>query len=155
MTPFYFVILLLGTMCFGSIMGAYFGTAEYRIRTRQPLVTAYCYCPECSHSLPLLHQIPVISWIFLRGRCHFCSNPIPLRYPLIEGGFLLYYGLTFALLWTHPLMLPLAWMAFVIPLLLFRCHPNRFLGKGILIFTCYHAVYGLILLIILSALRYS
>lgn len=152
MTPFYFAILLLCTMCFGSVIGAYFGTAEYRIRNCQKLITASCYCPSCRHSLSLYHQIPVISWIFLRGKCHYCNSPIPIRYPLIESGFLLYYSVTFVLLWKHPFLLPFLWMGFVVLLLLLRCPLNRMFGKGLLIFAVYHAVYCLILQIILSAL---
>ena len=61
MTTYYFSVLLICTLVFGSIIGAYFTTAEYRIRFDKPLITKDCYCPECGHVLSGLHQIPVIS----------------------------------------------------------------------------------------------
>jgi leader peptidase (prepilin peptidase) / N-methyltransferase len=42
-------------------------------------------CPQCGHSITALENIPVISWLLLRGRCKACAAPISLRYPLIEA----------------------------------------------------------------------
>jgi leader peptidase (prepilin peptidase)/N-methyltransferase len=42
-------------------------------------------CPQCGHSISALENIPVISWLLLRGRCKGCAAPISLRYPLIEA----------------------------------------------------------------------
>lgn len=42
-------------------------------------------CPQCGHSIAALENIPVISWLLLRGRCKGCAAPISLRYPLIEA----------------------------------------------------------------------
>lgn len=42
------------------------------------------YCPQCQSSIRPWHNIPVISYLFLRGKCADCKNPIPWRYPLIE-----------------------------------------------------------------------
>ena len=154
MTPLYFTVLFLCTLAFGSVIGAYFGTADYRIRNNEPLVTSCCYCPKCRHVLPLLHQIPILSWIFLGGKCHYCKEPIPLRYPLIEGGFLAYYGVTFLLFWRRPLLLPCVWLGFAAVLLLLRSRRlSRSLGKGILIFAAYHLLYGFLLCAVLASLR--
>jgi leader peptidase (prepilin peptidase)/N-methyltransferase len=42
------------------------------------------FCPKCEKQLLWWHNIPVLSWLLLRGRCHFCKAPIPFRYPLVE-----------------------------------------------------------------------
>ncbi|MEI7430509.1 MAG: A24 family peptidase [Betaproteobacteria bacterium] len=42
-------------------------------------------CPSCGHSITALENIPVISWLFLRGKCSSCRAPISFRYPLIEA----------------------------------------------------------------------
>jgi leader peptidase (prepilin peptidase)/N-methyltransferase len=42
-------------------------------------------CPKCGHAITVLENIPVISWVLLRGRCKGCSAPISMRYPLIEA----------------------------------------------------------------------
>jgi leader peptidase (prepilin peptidase)/N-methyltransferase len=41
-------------------------------------------CPNCGHAITALENIPVLSWLFLRGRCSACRTPISLRYPLVE-----------------------------------------------------------------------
>lgn len=41
-------------------------------------------CPHCGHEITALENIPVLSWLFLRGRCSSCKNPISARYPLVE-----------------------------------------------------------------------
>jgi len=152
-TTYYFSILLICTLIFGSIIGAYFTTAEYRIRFDKPLITKDCYCPECGHVLSGLHQIPVISWIALGGKCHYCGTKIPLRYPLIEFGFTCFYGITFLLFSAYPFFLSGLWIAAVILLLFVRCRSHlRGTLKGIMIFTGYHLVYSAVFLIIYAAL---
>ncbi len=42
-------------------------------------------CPQCGHAITALENIPVVSWLLLRGRCKGCATPISLRYPLIEA----------------------------------------------------------------------
>lgn len=153
MTLYYFSVLFISTLLFGSIIGAYFTTAEYRIRNNKPLITKDCYCPECGHILSVFFQIPVISWLFLKGKCYYCGSSIPIRYPLIELGFTCFYGCTFILLSLHPFCLFLLWISTVNICLIFRCH-THFYGilKGIAIFTGYHLIYSSIVLIIYTSL---
>ena len=42
-------------------------------------------CPACGHAITALENIPLLSWLFLRGRCSACAAPISLRYPLVEA----------------------------------------------------------------------
>ena len=42
-------------------------------------------CPQCEHPIELWHNIPILSWLILRGRCSHCGWRIPLRYPLVEA----------------------------------------------------------------------
>ncbi|MEI8162432.1 MAG: A24 family peptidase [Betaproteobacteria bacterium] len=42
-------------------------------------------CPQCGHPITAMENIPVISWLLLRGRCKACATPISLRYPLVEA----------------------------------------------------------------------
>lgn len=153
MTLHYFLILFISSLAFGCTVGAYFTTAEYRIRQGMPLITRDCICPACGHRLSALHQIPIVSFLLLGGRCRYCKAPIPLRYPLIEAGFLLFYGLSFLAFWNHPPLLLCLWGLFASALLLIRCraHPAGLL-KGLSLFLLYHAAYGAILLSILAAL---
>ncbi|TRX52850.1 prepilin peptidase [Thalassomonas sp. M1454] len=69
-------------------------------------------CPKCGHKIKILENIPVLSWLFLKGKCSNCSNPISARYPIIEtvSGILslviaMHYGVTIQTLF----MLILTW----------------------------------------------
>ena len=69
-------------------------------------------CPSCGHKITALENIPIISWLFLRGRCSACSNKIPLRYPLIELSTALLSILvayTFGVQWFTLAALILSW----------------------------------------------
>ena len=48
------------------------------------LVLPRSACPACGHRITALENIPVLSWLVLRGRCSACASPIPMRYPLVE-----------------------------------------------------------------------
>ena len=48
------------------------------------LVLPRSACPACGHRITALENIPVLSWLMLRGRCSACASPIPMRYPLVE-----------------------------------------------------------------------
>jgi leader peptidase (prepilin peptidase)/N-methyltransferase len=48
------------------------------------LVVPRSACPACGHRITALENIPVLSWLVLRGRCSACASPIPMRYPLVE-----------------------------------------------------------------------
>ena len=148
----FFSILFISSSLFGLFLGAYYGTMEYRIRSNLSLVTAGCFCPSCGHSLPLHHQIPVIGFLFLKGKCRFCHAPIPLRYPLTEACFLLYYSATFWLFRRAPIVYLLLWYGFLCLLLILRCGKQyRSLRKGLLIMALYHAVMAALYLILYLA----
>ncbi len=54
-------------------------------RERFDLVRPGSRCPRCEHPIAPWQNMPVVSWILLRGRCHYCRAPITLRYPLVEA----------------------------------------------------------------------
>jgi len=70
------------------IMGAFFGSfytlAVYRIPLGQNIVYMHSYCPKCNHKLGVLDLFPILSYIFLGGKCRYCKNPIRIRYLLLE-----------------------------------------------------------------------
>lgn len=70
---------------------------------RLNLVVPRSRCPACGHPITALENIPVLSWLHLRGRCSACAAPIPVRYPIIEavtallsGLAIWHYGVSFA-----------------------------------------------------------
>lgn len=77
----------------GLIFGSFGTVAAWRIPRRESIVTGRSHCPKCGAMITALENVPVLSWVFLRGRCRHCGNPISIRYPLIE----LTTGILFAL----------------------------------------------------------
>lgn len=69
---------------FGSIVGSFLNVVIYRLPLKKNLVTPRSACPKCGTQLKWFHNIPILSYVFLTGKCGFCKTGIPLRYPLIE-----------------------------------------------------------------------
>ena len=148
-----FIILLIASTLFVTTMGAYFGTVQYRIISNKPLITSDCFCPNCKTTLSLWHQIPILSWLFLGGKCYFCQKPIPAKYPLIEVGFLVFYLITFILLHKNPILLVCIWIMFITLMLLLNCKKNYTSAiKAFFIFLIYHLLFGGLLILIFSIL---
>lgn len=149
----FFMTLFITSAVFGITMGAYFCTMEYRIRENLPLVTSDCICPSCGHRLALYQQIPIFGFFLLRGKCRYCSTPIPIRYPLTESVFLIYYTLTYCIFHRSMPVFMTLWY-FMIILSLMRVKHNKHyhqLFRSLLIVTAYHAVIGLLYAIIYLA----
>ena len=68
----------------GLIVGSFLNVVVHRVPHRESIVTPGSHCPSCGHSLRPWENIPVISWVFLRGRCHGCGTAIAWRYPALE-----------------------------------------------------------------------
>lgn len=154
MSDFTFIItLFIASTVFGTTMGAYYCTMEYRIRVNLPLITSDCICPACGHKLSLYHQIPILSFLLLKGKCRFCHAPIPLRYPLAEAAFLIYYALIYGIFHRSPLIVITLWYLFYIILLMQTKNSRHYyrLLQGILIVTLYHAVIGCLYVMIYLA----
>jgi len=77
-------------------------------------------CPHCGHKIRAWENIPVISWLLLRGRCSECKKPISLRYPVIElatGLLSLAVALHFGFSWQAATALPLTWALIALTLI--------------------------------------
>jgi leader peptidase (prepilin peptidase)/N-methyltransferase len=71
------------------------------------------FCPSCKAMVKSWQNIPILSYLFLRGRCYQCKSPISLRYPLIESGtmlFSLYACWHFGFTWQLPFALLALWI---------------------------------------------
>ncbi len=78
----------------GLVFGSFGTVAAYRIPQRVSLLTpARSYCPNCEEQIGALENVPVFSFIVLRGRCRHCGQPISIRYPLIELVSAIAFGL--------------------------------------------------------------
>jgi leader peptidase (prepilin peptidase)/N-methyltransferase len=69
---------------FGLAWGSFLNVLIYRIPKKMSLLTPPSSCPECHNKIKFYHNIPVFSYIWLKGRCRYCGTKIPLSYPLVE-----------------------------------------------------------------------
>ncbi len=69
---------------FGLLIGSFLNVVILRLPVGKNLVSDRSCCPKCQAKLRWYHNIPVVSFLMLRGKCAFCQSPISWRYPLIE-----------------------------------------------------------------------
>jgi leader peptidase (prepilin peptidase)/N-methyltransferase len=69
---------------FGILIGSFLNVVIYRIPKGESIVFPSSKCQSCQTPLKWYHNIPIFSWLFLRGKCGFCSEKISAQYPLIE-----------------------------------------------------------------------
>ena len=68
----------------GLIFGSFTNVLIARIPTGESIVTPPSHCPRCGHRLGVLDLVPVLSWLFLKGKCRYCQEAISIRYPAVE-----------------------------------------------------------------------
>ena len=78
-TAILIIIFILGT-----VFGSFYTLATYRIPKKQDIVHTRSYCPNCNHKLGFFDMFPVLSYIFLGGKCRYCKQKISPRYILLE-----------------------------------------------------------------------
>ena len=69
---------------FGLVIGSFLNVCIYRLPASQSIVHPRSACPGCAHPIRVYDNIPVVSFLILRGRCRDCGMRIPWRYPLVE-----------------------------------------------------------------------
>ena len=77
-------ILYALIFCIGTVFGSFFTLAVYRIPLKQDITHTRSYCPNCNHKLQFLDMIPILSYVFLGGKCRYCKDKIRPRYVLLE-----------------------------------------------------------------------
>lgn len=88
------VLLLLWLFVVGASVGSFLNVVVYRLPAGMSLSTPGSRCPRCGAAIRWHHNLPVVGWLLLRGKCADCQLPIAARYPLVE----LLVGLLFLLI---------------------------------------------------------
>lgn len=125
MTPFYLTVLA----CYGLLIGSFLNVVVWRVPRGESIVRPPSACPVCGTTLRRRDNVPIVSWVALRGRCHTCTSPISRRYPLVEGATALLFvlvGLRFGIAWSAVVYLYLAAVAVALALIDLDTHrlPN-------------------------------
>lgn len=89
-------LLMGGSAVLGALIGSFLNVVIHRVPAGQSVVHPPSACPVCENRIRAYDNIPVISWLILRGRCRDCREPISARYPLIEAGTALAFALVAA-----------------------------------------------------------
>ena len=82
---------------FGCIVGSFLNVCIHRMPLGQSVVSPPSHCPHCQYQIPGYLNIPLVTWLWLRGKCANCAAPISPRYFAVE----LLTGLTFLVTWLH------------------------------------------------------
>lgn len=105
------VVLLSGFL--GLIVGSFINAWVWRIREEKSVARGRSMCPQCEHTLDFWDLIPVLSWIFLKGKCKYCQANISTQYPIVEIITTIAFTLS-AIWWPFPSIEPLGWVLFVL-----------------------------------------
>lgn len=77
-------ILFFFIFLFGISIGSFLNVVIYRVPKDESIIFPSSKCQSCHVKLKWWHNIPLLSWIFLKGKCYFCSAKISIQYPIIE-----------------------------------------------------------------------
>ena len=77
-------VLIIICGVYGLVIGSFLNVVIYRVPLHKSIVRPRSACPTCSTPILERDNIPVISWLILRGKCRTCHSPISARYPLVE-----------------------------------------------------------------------
>src|SRR5215210_489530 len=81
----------------GLLVGSFLNVVAYRLPRGESLAHPRSRCPSCGEPIRPYDNIPVVSWLLLRGRCRHCGAPISARYPAVELATAVLYALVVAL----------------------------------------------------------
>ena len=90
---YYFWLIIY--IIYGAVIGSFLNVAVYRLPLGVSVAKGRSYCDSCHHTLQPADLIPVFSWLFLKGRCRYCHQPISGRLPLVEAGNAVLYALVY------------------------------------------------------------
>jgi len=96
-----YTLLYAFVFVFGAVIGSFLNVVIYRVPNKISVAQGRSFCPRCTAPIKAYHNIPIFSYLWLRGKCADCGEKISLRYPLVElfTGILavllfLFYGFT-------------------------------------------------------------
>ena len=118
----------------GLAVGSFLNVVAYRLPRGESLDHPASHCPECGHPVRPRDNVPVLSWLLLRGRCRDCGTAISRRYPIVEASTAVLWVAVVAAKWDDAaeIALGIALVTLLIPVILIdldvRLIPNKLTG---------------------------
>jgi leader peptidase (prepilin peptidase)/N-methyltransferase len=97
-----YIITVAGV--FGLLIGSFLNACAYRLPLGISVAAGRSFCPSCTTQIRAVDNIPLLSWVVLRGRCHACGAPISVRYPAVEALTAALFAGVAAVTGPHPLL---------------------------------------------------
>lgn len=113
-----FLVVLAAAL--GLVIGSFLNVVIHRVPRGESVVNPPSACAACGHGIRARDNVPVLSWVLLRGRCRDCAAPISARYPAVEAGTAAVFAAVTALVgptWALPAYLYLAAIAVALALI--------------------------------------
>lgn len=104
----------------GLVIGSFLNVVIWRVPRGESIISPPSACPNCHHDIRAYDNIPVVSWLVLRGKCRDCGHPISARYPIVEVGTGILFAVmagVFGLSWELPAFLYFAAIAVALALI--------------------------------------
>ncbi len=122
----------------GLVFGSFINVVAYRVPADKSIVSPPSACPACGHSIRHRDNIPVLSWLLLRGRCRDCGAPISSRYPIVEAATAVLFATTVVVVGLEGVLPAYLWfigvsLTLVLTDLDVHRIPNRILYPGTII----------------------
>src|SRR6266436_149013 len=126
---------LMGVL--GAMIGSFLNVVIHRLPREQSIVFPHSTCPKCRSKIKAYYNIPILSYLILRGQCRACGAPISSRYPMVEAlTGLLFAAVTWHDGWSFALGFDLAFAASILALIFIDAEhmilPNAITYPGIL-----------------------
>jgi len=83
---------ILALALVGAVVGSFLTVVAHRVPLGESVVAPRSRCPGCGTQVAARDNVPLLSWLLLRGRCRHCGHPVSARYPAIEGLTALTFG---------------------------------------------------------------
>ncbi|HYF97458.1 MAG TPA: prepilin peptidase [Coxiellaceae bacterium] len=128
--------MILISALLGLLVGSFLNALIHRLSTGESVLIGRSHCPNCKHMLAASDLIPLLSFMFLSGKCRYCAKPISWQYPLVETITSVLFALSFYYFWFDPVLLVYTWFVIAALIVVGTFDFKHFLILDKVVFPC-------------------